>query len=95
MLGSLRTARLQKKVLPSILRYAVTVPALHVHDYAPPCVPVQWISESARELVLRRGLTNAATLLLFTEPLSYDSGIVPPNYTQVRMGLGERRSQFV
>jgi hypothetical protein len=46
-------------------------------------VYTKWISATARELVVNRGFKNAATLLLFTEPLSYDSGIVPPGYTQV------------
>ena len=41
----------------------------------------EWISETARELVTRRGLSNAATFLLFTEPLSYESGNVPSGYT--------------
>lgn len=45
----------------------------------------EWISETARELVQRRGLSNAATLLLFTEPLSYESGIVPPGFNQVTL----------
>jgi hypothetical protein len=41
-----------------------------------------WISETVRELVLHRGFSNVDTLLLFTEPLTYDSGNVPPNMTQ-------------
>jgi hypothetical protein len=42
----------------------------------------EWVSESARELVATRGLTNADTLLIFTEPLDYASGLLPPGYTQ-------------
>lgn len=42
----------------------------------------EWISETAKELVVNRGLDNAATFLLFTEPLSYDSGNLPAGYTQ-------------
>ena len=42
----------------------------------------EWISETAKELVVTRGLTNAATLLVFTEPLDYASGLLPAGYTQ-------------
>lgn len=33
-----------------------------------------WVSATVRELVVARGYTNVDTLLLFTEPLTYDSG---------------------
>ena len=42
----------------------------------------QWISSTVKELVVNRGYTNVNTLLIFTEPFSYDSGIVPPGHTQ-------------
>jgi len=42
----------------------------------------EWVSETARELIATRGLVNAATLLVFTEPLDYSSGVIPPAYTQ-------------
>ena len=41
---------------------------------------LDWVAESVRELVLRRGLTNVDTLLLFTEPLpssSWPTGFPP------------------
>ena len=42
----------------------------------------EFVSETARELVVTRGLNNAATFLIFTEPLDYNSGLIPPGYTQ-------------
>lgn len=54
------------------------------------CVPnstdvdtyTSWVSASVSELVVRRGFPNVDTLVFFTEPLSYNSGIIPPGYTQ-------------
>ena len=40
-----------------------------------------WISQTAAELK-RRGFSHASTFLLFTEPLSYESGIVPTGWNQ-------------
>lgn len=45
-------------------------------------VYTSWVSAVVTELIVRRGFTNANLLVAFTEPLQYDSGTVPPGYTQ-------------
>lgn len=57
-------------------------PATCTPDDASLAIYTAWISQSVAELVQRRGLTNVGTLLLFTEPFTYDSGNMPPGYTQ-------------
>jgi hypothetical protein len=64
----------------------------HVRRYDPPstCTPnatslavyTSWVSAMVTELIVRRGLTNANTIIGFTEPLQYTSGNIPPGYTQ-------------
>lgn len=62
----------------------------HITGTPSTCVPnasdvaiyTAWVSASVSELVVRRGFSNIDTLVFFTEPLSYNSGNVPPGYTQ-------------
>lgn len=42
----------------------------------------KWVSDSVHHLINVRGFTNVKYLILFTEPLSYNSGTVPPGYSQ-------------
>lgn len=42
----------------------------------------RWVSESLYEMIIRRGFTNVRYLVLFTEPTSYASGLLPPGETQ-------------
>lgn len=41
-----------------------------------------WIKESLHQLIQVRGYTNIKYLVLFTEPLNYPAGIIPPGYTE-------------
>ncbi len=41
-----------------------------------------WIKESLHELLEVRGYDNIKYLILFTEPLNYNSGIIPKGFTQ-------------
>jgi hypothetical protein len=41
-----------------------------------------WVSESLFQIITVRGFSHVRYLILFTEPTSYESGIVPPGETQ-------------
>ncbi|MDR3627842.1 MAG: right-handed parallel beta-helix repeat-containing protein [Ignavibacteriaceae bacterium] len=41
-----------------------------------------WVKESLHQLIEVKGYTNIKYLMLFTEPLNYNSGILPKGYTQ-------------
>ncbi len=43
----------------------------------------QWVNESLHQLIQVRGYTNIKYLMLFTEPVNYNSGIVPEGFTQI------------
>ncbi len=42
-----------------------------------------WVKESVYQLIKVRGYTNIKYLVLFTEPVNYNSGIVPEGFTQI------------
>lgn len=54
----------------------VPVPAIDLPIYS------RWMSESVHELVEVRGFDNIKILVVFTEPLDYDSGTLPENTTR-------------
>ena len=66
---------------PRSLSYAGT-PSTCVPNVTDVDTYTSWVSASVSELVVRRGFSNIDTLVFFTEPLSYDSGVIPPGYTQ-------------
>eukprot|EP01084_Bolivina_argentea_P144667 253758_1 len=43
----------------------------------------QFVSESLNQLITVRGFTNIKYMIYFTEPLDYESGKLPANYTQI------------
>jgi len=44
----------------------------------------QWVKESLNQLIKVRGYTNIKYLVLFTEPVNYNSGIIPDGFTQIK-----------
>ena len=54
----------------------VPVPARDIDLYT------RWVSESLHQIITARGFDNVRYLMLFTEPTSYESGIVPQDETQ-------------
>ena len=42
----------------------------------------RWVSESLDQIIMARGFDNVRYLVLFTEPTSYESGIIPQGETQ-------------
>jgi len=60
----------------------IGLPSTCTPDDASLAIYTAWVSASLRELVIRRGFTNIKILVVFTEPLGYASGLLPPGYTQ-------------
>jgi hypothetical protein len=51
-------------------------PVLDVELYS------HWVSESLHQMIVRRGFDNIRYLVLFTEPTTYESGLLPEGETQ-------------